>query len=126
MLRVGRAGWITLACAVLGWTCWLLTVLGAPPSLPGAQIAFYSSLWLALTASGAILLSVGARRREPRRLRSTAFFWPHTSLASFLILFALWLQALRMLTLPNLLLLLALFALLEGAYALANRRYWAE
>jgi hypothetical protein len=126
-MRVGRAGWTTLACALLGWTAWALTVLGVPPSAPGAQSAFYGSLLIALAASGAVFLAVAARRREPRRAtRGTAFFLPHTLLASFLLLFGLWLQSLRMLTWPNALLLLALFVLIEGAYSLASRRRWAD
>jgi len=124
-VRVGRAGWITLASAALGWTIWILTVLGVPPNAPGAQTAFYGSLLVALAASGALVLAVAARRREPRRgARGTAFFLPHTGLASFLLLFGLWLQSLRMLTLPNGLLLVGLFVLIEGAYSLASRRYF--
>ena len=126
-MRVGRAGWTTLGLAVLGWTAWALTVLGVPPNAPGAQQVFYGSLLLALTTTGAIFLAVAARRREPRRAtRGTAYFLLHAFLASFLLLFALWLQSLRMLTWPNGLLLLGLFGLIEAALSLANRRYWAE
>jgi uncharacterized membrane protein YgdD (TMEM256/DUF423 family) len=126
-MRVGHGGWITLGCAVLGWLAWALTVLGVPPTAPGAQGVFYGSLLVALGASGALVLAMAAHRREPRRLTRTAVgYLPHALLASFLFLFALWLQSLRMLAWPNALLLLGLFVLIEGAYGLASRRYWAE
>ncbi|HZR99220.1 MAG TPA: hypothetical protein VFE37_10960 [Chloroflexota bacterium] len=126
-MRVGRGGWITLGCGLLGWLAWILTVLGVPPSAPGAQGVFYVSLWIALGATSAVVLAVAARRREPRRpTRSAVGYLPHALLASFLLLFALWLQSLRMLAWPNALLLLGLFVLIEGAYGLASRRYWAE
>ncbi|HEY7068131.1 MAG TPA: hypothetical protein VII06_42160 [Chloroflexota bacterium] len=126
-MRVGRGGWITGACALVGWTAWTLTVLGVPPSAPGAQSVFYGSLLVALTATGAVVLSIAARHREPRRpTRGAVGYLPHALLASFLLLFALWLQSLRMLAWPNALLLLGLFVLIEGAYGLASRRYWAE
>lgn len=126
-MRVGRAGWATLVAAVVGWTAWTLTVLGVPPTAPGAQGAFYLSLLLALPATGALLLALAAQRREGRRAsRGTLFYWPHAFVGSFLLLFALWLQSLRMLTLPNGLLLLALFALIEGASSLVSRRHYAD
>ncbi len=126
-MRISSGGWMTFACAILGWLAWLLTVLGVPPSLPGAQPVFYGSLLVALTASSAVFLAVAARRREPRRpTRGATFFLPHTLLASFLLLFALWLQSLRVLALPNALLLLGLFVLIEGAYSLASRRHWSD
>jgi hypothetical protein len=125
-MEIGRAGWLTLAGALLGWGAWLLTVLGVPPSAPGAQGAFYGSLLLALSASGTIALAIASRRRAGRRAaRGTGFFLPHATLVAFLLLFALWLQSLRMLTWPNALLLAGLFVLVEGAYSLASRRYWA-
>ena len=126
-MRAGRGGWITLGCAVAGWLAWALTVLGVPPSAPGAQGVFYSSLWLALGTTAALVLAVSARRREPRRpTRGAVSYLPHALLASFLLSFGLWLQSLRMLAWPNALLLLGLFVLIEGAYSLASRRYWAE
>src|SRR5688572_2997282 len=124
-MRVGQGGWFTLACAVFAWAAWILTVLGVPPSARGAEQVFYTSLFVALTASGAVVLAVGARRREPRRpTRGAVAFLPHSLLGSFLLVFALWLQSLRMLAWPNALLLLGLFVLIEGAYSLASRRYW--
>ncbi|HLH25908.1 MAG TPA: hypothetical protein VK066_25595 [Chloroflexota bacterium] len=126
-MRVGSASGITLVCALLGWLAWVLTVLGVPPSAPGAQGVFYGSLWLALGTTGALTLAAAARRREPRRpTRGVLSYLPHALLASFLLMFALWLQALRMLAWPNALLLLGLFVLIEGAYSLASRRYWTE
>ena len=125
-MRVGHGGWITVGCALLGWAAWALTVLGVPPSAPGAQSVFYASLLVALTATGAAVLAGAARRREPRRpTRGAAGYVPHALLASFLLLFGLWLQSLRMLAWPNALLLLGLFVLIEGAYGLASRR-WAD
>lgn len=126
-MRVGRGGWITLGAALLGWLAWVLTVLGVPPGAPGAQGVFYGSLWLALGATGAGVLATAGRRREPRRpTRNAVGYLPHALLASFLLIFALWLQSLRMLAWPNALLLLGLFILIEGAYGLASRRYWVE
>jgi hypothetical protein len=126
-MRVGRGGWVTLACALLAWLAWILTVLGVPPTAAGAEGVFYASLWVALGATGAVLLAVAARRREPRRpTRGVVGYLPHALLASFLLSFALWLQSLRMLAWPNALLLLGLFVVIEGAYGLASRRYWAE
>ncbi len=126
-MRVEQDDRLALGCAALGWLGWLLTVLGVPPSAPGAQAVFYGCLLVALTASGAVFGAVAARRREPRRLtRGAVGFVPHSLLASFLLLFALWLQSLRMLAWPNALLLLGLFVLIEGAYSLASRRYWAD
>ena len=126
-MRIGQGGSLTLGCAVVGWLAWLLTVLGVPPGAPSAQPVFYGSLLVALTATGALFGAIGARRREPRRPTRTAVnFLPHSLLASFLLLFALWLQSLRMLAWPNALLLLGLFILLEGAYSLASRRHWTD
>ena len=126
-MRVDRAGVATFACAVLFWGAWLLTVLGVPPTARGAQAAFYGCLFVALSASAAVFLALGSRPREARRAtRGTAQFLPHTVLGSFLLLFGLWLQSLRMLTLQNALLLIALFVLIEGAYNLASRRLWSE
>ena len=126
-MRVGRAGWATLGLALLGWTAWTLTVLGVPPSMPVAQSVFYASLLLALPSTGAIVLAIAARQREPRRpTRGTGYYLPHAFLGSFLLLFALWLQSLRMLTWPNALLLVGLFVLIEGAYSLASRRRYTE
>ena len=126
-MRVGRGGWITLGGALLGWLAWVLTVFGVPPSAPGAQGVFYGSLLVALGATGAVVLALAARHREPRRAtRGAVGYLPHALLGSFMLLFALWLQSLRMLAWPNALLLLGLFVLIEGAYSLASRRYWAE
>ncbi len=122
---MGRSGWATLAMAGLAWIVWLLTVLSAPPTMPGAQAVFYGSLLAALTTSGALTLAALQRPRERRRARSVASFLPHTLVASFLALFALWLQSLRMLSWPNALLLFALFVIFEGAMGLASRRHWA-
>ena len=124
-MRIGRAGWTTLGFAVAGWAAWLLTLLGAPPDAPGAQQVFYSSLFAALGATSTLLLTLAARPRDPRyALRGTTPYLPHAFGASFLVIFGLWLQSLRMLTWPNALLLLGLFVLIEGAYSLATRRYW--
>jgi hypothetical protein len=126
-VRVGRAGVATFACAALCWGAWLLTVLGVPPSARGAQAAFYGSLFVALSTSAAVFLALGSRPKDARRAAwGTAQFLPHTVLGSFLLLFGLWLQSLRMLTLQNALLLIALFVLIEGAYNLASRRLWSE
>jgi hypothetical protein len=117
----------TFACAALSWCAWLLTILGVPPTARGAQPAFYGSLFVALSASAAVFLALGSRPKEARRAaRGTVHFLPHTLLGSFLLLFGLWLQSLRMLTVQNALLLLALFVLIEGAYNLASRRLWTE
>lgn len=124
-MRGGRGGWVLGAVAVLAWTAWLLTVLSTPPTVPAAQAVFYGSLLAALTTSGALLLAALQRPRERRRARSAMSFVPHTLVASFLALFALWLQSLRMLSWPNALLLFALFAIFEGAMGLASRRHWA-
>src|SRR3712207_2504972 len=101
-MRIGRAGWTTLGFAVAGWIAWLLTLLGAPPDAPGAQQVFYSSLFVALGATSTLLLTLAARRRDPRyALRGTTSYLPHAFGASFLVIFGLWLQSLRMLTWPN-------------------------
>lgn len=126
-MRVGQGSWFMLGCALLAWTAWILTILGVPPSARGAEQVFYGSLFVALATSGAVVLAVGARRREPRRpTRSAVSFLPHSVLGSFLLVFALWLQSLRMLAWPNALLLLGLFVLIEGAYSLAGRRYLTD
>ncbi|HLI27776.1 MAG TPA: hypothetical protein VKZ60_11930 [Chloroflexota bacterium] len=124
-MRMGRSGWALLALALLSWAVWWLTVLSTPPTVPAAQGVFYGSLLVALTSSGALLLAALQRPRDRRRARSVAFFIPHTLTASFLALFALWLQSLRMLSWPNALLLFALFVIFEGAMGLASRRHWA-
>jgi hypothetical protein len=126
-VRVRRTGAITIACAAVGWLFWLLTLLGVPPAAPGGVPAFYASLYLALSTSGALFLALAARTRAARPpARRTTTYLPHTLLESFLLLFGLWLQSLRMLTLPNTLLLLALFGVLEGGYQLASRRIWSD
>ena len=123
-MQFSRMVWINVAAASTAWLVWLLTVLGVPPEAPGAQGAFYLSLLVGLTATGALTLAALQRRRG-RRARRVEFFIPHTLTASFLLLFALWLQSLRMLTWANALLLFGLFVIFEGALGLANRRNWA-
>jgi hypothetical protein len=126
-VRISRVGLSTLLCAAVAWLVWTLTVLGVPPGAPGAQGVFYGSLFLALSCSTSVLLAIGSRPRDPRRsAHGTTYYLPHTLLGSFLLLFGLWLQSLRMLTLPNTLLLVALFVLIEGALSLASRRLWSD
>jgi hypothetical protein len=122
-MGIGRAGWLALAGALVGWGAWLLTVLGVPPSAPGAQGVFYGSLLLALSATGAIVLAIASRRRSGRRAgRGIGFFVFDATFASLLLVFALWLQSLRMLTWPNALLVAGLFVLVERDYPAQWRR----
>ena len=106
------------ACWVaLGWL-----IANVPPSGPMAQAGFYALLFPALACT-VTLLAWGLRlfaRGEGVRPTPLAYL-SHGMVFSSLILFALWLQSLRMLTLVNAVLLLALFGFMEMAVLLGRR-----
>jgi hypothetical protein len=98
------------------WGLWGYTVLFIEPGTLLAPIAFYLSLFVALTCTLSRVLGgagVNDGGSPPHNLG-------HGAIVSVLILFALWLQSLRMLTTLNAVLLAALFVFIELGFLLSR------
>ena|SRR5947207_4026054 len=107
---------VTLVAATLAWigVGWL--VLNVEPTRPMSLPTAYAFAFVAITASAAVLAWVVRRpRTEDGQLKSPAGYLVHAMLFAVILLFALWLQALRTLTPIVALLLLGLYAVLELA-----------
>src|SRR4051812_90239 len=103
MFAVAGAAW-----GGLGWL-----VLNVPPSRPLAVAASYVFALTAITASGALLAWLVLRPRlHEGRLRSPAGYLAHSMLLGIIVLFAFWLQSLRVLTPIVALLLIGLYTFL--------------
>src|SRR5579864_94225 len=121
MVSLVLAG-VTLAAAILAWigVAWL--VLNAAPSKPLSLAAAYVFGFVAITASTSVLLWLIRRpRTEDGQLKSPAGYLMHAMLLAIILLFGLWLQALRTLTPIVALLLLGLYAVLELAVLFGTR-----
>jgi len=112
---------LTLAAAIAAWggVGWL--VLNIEPTRPLALLAAYVFGFVALTSTGALLFWVALRPREAGQLKSPAGYMPHSMLLAIIVLFGVWLQALRTLTPIVGLLLLGLYAILELAVLFGTR-----
>jgi len=113
---------LTLAAAGAAWggLAWLMANI--PPSRPLAVLAAYVFAFAAITSSGALLAWLALRPRlDHGRLRSPAGYVAHSMLLAVIILFAVWLQALRTLTPTVATLLIGLYAILELAVLFGTR-----
>jgi hypothetical protein len=113
---------VTLATAFLAWggLGWLL--VNIPPSRPLALFAAYVFGFVAITATGALSIWLARRPRfEDGTLKSPAGYLTHSMLLAIIVLFAVWLQALRTLTPIVALLLLGLYVVLELAVLFGTR-----
>ena len=113
---------MTLVAAILAWGGLGWLVLTVPPSRPMSVLAAYVFGFVAITATGAALVWVLRRpRTEDGELKSPAGYLAHSMLLAVIVLFAMWLQALRTLTPTVALLLLGLYAVLELAVLFGTR-----
>ena len=91
------------------------------PGAPLAPLAFYASLFVALTGTLSRLL-VGAPSPEDKQVGHPVANLGHAAAASALVLFALWLQSLGMLTSFNGSLLAATLILIEVGFFFSGGR----
>jgi hypothetical protein len=113
---------LTLAAAALAWGGLGWLILSVPPSRPLSILAAYVLAFVGVTATGALLLWLVRRpRTDEGRLKSPAGYVSHSMLLAIIVLFAMWLQALRTLTPIVALLLLGLYAVLELAVLFGTR-----
>jgi hypothetical protein len=113
---------VTLAAAILAWAGLGWLVVGVPPTRPLAVLAAYVLAFVGITATGALAIWLARRpRTDEGRLRSPAGYLPHSMLLAIIVLFGLWLQALRTLTPIVLVLLVGLYAVLELAVLFGTR-----
>lgn len=102
------------------WAAWGYVVLFVSPESLLAPVAFYAALFVALTGTLSRMLGGGAPAGddEPEARPSLG----HAAVVSILIVFALWLQSLRMLTPLNGTLLAVTFVLIELGFFLSGGR----
>lgn len=112
MLAAGAAAW--------GGLAWLLTTV--PPTRPLAVLAGYTFAFAGLTSTCALVAWLAVRpRSDDGRLKSAAVYLVHAMLLAVIVLFGLWLQALRSLTPTVGLLLVGLYATVELAVLFGTR-----
>jgi hypothetical protein len=113
---------LTLAAAVLAWGGLGWLVLTVPPSRSLSILAAYVFAFVAITATGAVLMWLIRRpRTDDGQLKSPAGYLSHAMLLAVIVLFAMWLQTLHTLTPIVALLLLGLYAVLELAVLFGTR-----
>lgn len=105
-----------------GWASWGYIVLFVDPGVPLAPLAFYGTLFVAVTCTLAQLLAGRAKGEVDTNGSSSAPNLGHAVALSTLLLFALWLQSLRMLMPLNVILLGATFLLIELGFFLGGSR----
>jgi len=113
---------VTLVAAILAWggLGWLVFSVG--PTRPFSLVAAYLFAFVGITASAAALLWMVRRpRSEDGQLKSPAGYLLHAMLLAIIVLFAMWLQALRTLTAVVGCLLLGLYVVLELAVLFGTR-----
>jgi FtsH-binding integral membrane protein len=121
MASVVVAG-MTLVAALLAWGGLAWVILTVPPSRPFAINAGYVFAFVAITATAALCMWVARRpRTEDGQLKSPAGYLMHAMLLAIIVLFGMWLQALRTLTPLVGLLLAGLYAVLELAVLFGTR-----
>ncbi len=107
---------------LVGWAAWGYTVAFMAPEAPFATIAFYGSLFVALTGTLARLLETppyeDADGVQVAAKPSIGRAW----VLATLLLFALWLQSIRMLTELNGVLLFATLFFIELGFRLTGER----
>lgn len=128
MSRVAGTTWLSYNGAMkllisllglAGWVAWGYTVIFLDPSAHVAPIAFYASLFVALTCSLSRLQSGGDPAGWGFRHGSVNSL-SHAAIVSMLLLFALWLQSLRMLTSLHGILLASMFLMIELGFFLTG------
>lgn len=107
---------------IVGWASWGYVVLFVDPGAPLAPIAFYGTLFVALTCTLAQLLGGGGSGETEGTCAPSAPCLGHAAAVTTLMLFALWLQSLSMLTPLNGILLAATFLLIEVGFFLSGGR----
>jgi len=113
---------LTLATALLAWAGLGWLVVNIPPSRPLAVWAAYAFGFVAITASMSVIVWLVRRpRSDEGELKSPVDYLGHAMLLAVIVLFAVWLQALRTLTPIVALLLFGLYAVLELALLFGTR-----
>jgi hypothetical protein len=113
---------LTLAAGLLAWGGLAWLVLTVPPSRPLSVQAAYVFAFVGVTATvAAVVWLVRRPRTEQGQLKSPAGYLGHAMLLAIIVLFGMWLQALRTLTPIAALLLLGLYAVLELAVLFGTR-----
>jgi hypothetical protein len=113
---------LTLLASLAAWGSLGWLVANIPPSRPMAVLAAYVFAFAAITTSGALLAWLAFRPRlDTGELRSPASYLAHSMLLSTLLLFAAWLQTLRILTPIVAALLIGLYACTELAILFGTR-----
>ncbi len=106
--------------AAWGGLAWLVATI--PPAQSLALVAFYVFAFTGLSGTAALAAWLALRRHQPAgRLRTPTGYLGHAMLFAAIVLFALWLQSLRMLTLVVAALLLGLYVFLELALLFGTR-----
>jgi ABC-type proline/glycine betaine transport system permease subunit len=97
-------------------------IASVPPTRPFALVACAVFTFTAITSTGALLAWLALRpRHDDGRLQSAAVYLAHAMLLAVIVLFGLWLQALRTLTPTVTLLLIGLYAAVELALLFGTR-----
>jgi|SRR5436305_10138514 hypothetical protein len=121
MASVVWAG-LTLMTAVLAWTGLGWLVLNVAPSRPMSLVAASAFAFVAITGTVAVLIWLVRRpRSDDGHVKSPAGYLLHAMLLAIIVLFGMWLQALRTLTPIVALLLVGLYAVLELAVLFGTR-----
>lgn len=111
---------VLLSGAAWGGVAWLL--VNVSPAKPLATTVFYVFAFVGVASAAASIAWLALRPRSPLgRLESPARYLGHSMLLAVVVLFALWLQSLRMLTMPVALLLSGLYLFLELALLFGTR-----
>jgi hypothetical protein len=113
---------LTFVAAVAAWggLGWLLS--NVSPTRPLALVVAYVFGFVAITSTTAVLVWVARRpRADDGQLKSPVGYFGHSMLLAIIVLFAMWLQALRTLTPVVALLLVGLYAALELAVLFGTR-----
>lgn len=105
-----------------GWAVWGYTVAFLDPEAPFATFAFYGGLFVALTCTLARLLETPAYEDVDGAQVSAKPGLGHAWVLAALLLFALWLQSIRMLTQLNGVLLFATLFFIEVGFRLTGGR----
>ena len=100
------------------WALWGYAVTSVDPNVPMAPVGFYLALFVALTCTLSRLLAGPGAPVEGQP--NPGLNLGHAAIVSVLLLFALWLQSLRMLTSLNGILLAALFGFIELGFFLSG------
>jgi hypothetical protein len=105
---------LTLAAGAAAWGGLGWLILNVPPARSLAVLAAYVFAFAAITTTGAVAAWLGLRPRDDQgSLVSPARYLPHSMLLAVIVLFGVWLQALRALTPVVATLLVGLYAFLE-------------